>query len=111
MQLPTPEELENETQRLTRALRSWETRSMKFVVCSLFLAACGRSECQDYATVACGKLSLCVTPVNETACEADTAKQIQAQHRTESDCKTTREKIQNMGCAEFTAYVNSKIAR
>ncbi len=84
---------------------------MKIASLFLFVVACGRSECQDYATVSCGKASLCIVPVEQRACEEATMKQLQAQRVTEDQCKTAREKISGMNCTEFKAFLAPVVAR
>jgi hypothetical protein len=78
--------------------------SMKFVF--LVLVACGRSECQDYTTVSCGKYALCVSAVDTAACEKEALKQVQASRLTEDQCKTARERVSAMSCAEYRALIS-----
>lgn len=77
----------------------------------IFLMACGRSECRDYATVACGKSSACIVFVDQNKCEGAALRQIAAQRNTEEQCKAAREKIQAMNCAEFRAFIDPNLAQ
>lgn len=89
-------------------------KSLLFV----FLLGCGRSECQDYATVFCSRAELCgyeqngvIIQPSAAACEKDMPRQLEAARVTEEQCKATREKITPMNCAQFRAYLSSVAGR
>jgi hypothetical protein len=80
---------------------------MRFICLALFLVGCGRSECQDYATVYCQKAATCITPISIEVCEKETMRGLEAQRVTEDRCKAVREQFAAMSCGEFKAAVAS----
>lgn len=81
------------------------------IVASLFVA-CGRSECQDYATVWCQKLATCGFSTGGATleqamkdCEDAANKSAAATHMTDAQCKTARENVAPMTCIQFRALV------
>jgi len=72
----------------------------------LLLSACGRSECDDYATLVCQKLKLCVDQrLDENYCKAELHKTMDASRATEAQCREVRVKISTMSCAQFVAFL------
>jgi hypothetical protein len=75
------------------------------------LASCGRSECDDYATVYCLKASSCgynqggvIVYPGRTACEKDAHDSFSANHLTEAVCASAREKVAPMTCDQFQKF-------
>lgn len=79
----------------------------------LFLVACGRSECENYAVVYCSKAVTCgydlggtIFRPNLSDCERDATALAEAEHATESLCKSSSHKVQQMDCKTFQDFAN-----
>jgi hypothetical protein len=88
------------------------TSMMRFVLLSLLLVACGRSECQDYVALMCTKGIGCDAPegarlMNRDECEREALRVVQVQRNTEEQCRQAREFMQAMNCTQFRAFVES----
>lgn len=78
---------------------------------ALMLAACGKSECQEFATVYCTKASSCgyqqggltVHPA-QSACEEQALEYWDSIDVTEGLCKSEKAKVAPMTCPQFQAY-------
>ncbi len=72
----------------------------------LLLSSCGRSECEDYATVWCEKYSLCVQPGSGgPECERVLLKDLRASHRTEEQCREARIGTVNISCSDLRTLI------
>jgi len=81
------------------------------MLCLVAIAACGKDECKEYATVWCGKIALCVTPIERTICEKETLVQIDATDVTQEQCSTTKDKIKTMDCPQFKQFLKGITGR
>lgn len=84
---------------------------MKTVLFALVLSACGKDACQEYATVACGKMALCVAPIERTACESESIAQMEAMDVTQDQCSSAKDKISGMNCTQFRAFITTATSR
>ncbi len=77
---------------------------MRMLALFFVLSGCGRSECQDYVTLYCGRVQSCLGVAgNISVCEEAGMKQLQAARTTEETCKGWRETMQTLSCEQFRA--------
>lgn len=81
---------------------------MRKLIFALFAIGCGKSECQNYATVYCNKAVQCGYNINgvmvrpdRTQCEKEANAQLQAQGSTEAQCTAGKTSIGTMSCEQF----------
>jgi len=93
----------DEDEAYDAALREQETRLARLEAADV-AAACGRSECQNYATVFCDKMALCYGSAQPN-CEAELIARVPAYKLTEETCENARETIESMTCTQFRALL------
>jgi hypothetical protein len=81
---------------------------MRIAFLVLLVAGCGKSECEDYATVYCIKYSGCIERVSQDECVASLIRGLEAARLSESACATARKKYAAMSCDAFRADFASR---
>lgn len=86
------------------------------IVVALTLAACGKSECQKFATVYCSKMASCGYPQNgvlrypysQDVCEKDALEYWAASDIGEDLCEFQSRRVAALNCPQFHAYVSGE---